>query len=121
MLTFARVYGPGVVYNPRTAWTGFHKVGRSDASLRDAMVATYVTITGDAPLICLRGVVSEGAHELLDAFGLPWPERTLTYSNAEEYEQILVQCVAGNRRMVFQHAHPRIPASTRSTGSLASC
>lgn len=109
MLSFARVYGPDVVHNPRAAWNGYHMLRRGDEAMRDAAVSPYVSITGGSTLICPRASVTLEARSLVTGAGLPWPEQTLTYSTAEEYGQILRDCAALGRRLVFQHAHPADP------------
>ena len=64
MLTFARVYGPEVVYNPRAAWNGFHMLRRGDESPRDMFATAFVTITGGAPFICFRSALTDAARGL---------------------------------------------------------
>jgi len=86
---------------------------RGDPSIRDTFSALFVTTTGGAPLICFRGVVTEAARALITGAGLPWPERALPYSNAEEYQAVLSECAERGVRVVFQHAHPSDPALDR--------
>ncbi len=109
MLTLARVYGPDVVQNPRSAWNGYHMLRRGDEAVRDVAACTYVSITGGATLICPLAAVTPEARDLVSGAGLPWPDQALTYSTAEEYGHVLRDGVRPGRRVAFHHAHPADP------------
>lgn len=108
-LTFARVFGPDVVHNPRVAWNGYHMLRRGDEAIRDMAPTGYVTITGGSPMICPRSGLTDAARDLMTSAGLPWPEQTLPYTTAAEYQEVLRGCVTRSRRVAFEHAHPTDP------------
>lgn len=110
MLTFARVYGPDVTYNPRTAWSGFHLLRRGDESVRDAAPSAYVSLTGGAPLLIFRAALTDGARALVTGAGLPWLEQAIPYGDEAEYTARLRERSARPRSVVFHHAHPPDPS-----------
>ena len=110
MLDFARVYGPAVTYNPRTAWSGYHMLRRGDESVRDAYASWHVTLTGGVPTLLFRGSCSERARDLVTGAGLPWPKQALPYADQGEYLAILRERAARPRSVVFQNAHPPDPS-----------
>jgi hypothetical protein len=109
VLDFARVYGPGITYNPRTAWSGYHMLRRGDESVRDAYASWHVTLTGGTPTIIFQGSCSERARAFVTGAGLPWPEQALPYADQAEYTTILRERAARPRSVVFQNAHPPDP------------
>lgn len=108
MLTLARVYGPEVVYNPRSSWSGWHMLRRGDEAIRDAFPAGFVTLTGGLPLLIFHGSSRREARALVTGAGLPWPDNLLEYGNEAEFLALLHR--AAPRRLVFQNAHPPDPS-----------
>ena len=109
MLDFARVYGPGVTYNPRTAWNGYHMLRRGDESVRDAIGSWLATIAGSTPTLLFRGTVADRARALVTGAGLPWLENALEYSDEAQYNTLLRDRASRHRSIVFQNAHPADP------------
>ena len=110
MLTFARVYGPDITYNPRTAWSGYHLLRRGDESVRDAAPSAFVSLTGGAPLLIFRASLTDGARALVTGAGLPWVEHAIPYSDQAEYTERLRECAKRPRSVVFHHVHPPDPS-----------
>ena len=113
MFDFARVYGPGVTYNPRVAWSGYHMLRRGDESTRDANASNYVTLTGDTPTLIPRGALSETIRALIIEAGLPWLEHAVPYDDEAEYT-VRLREHAARSRVVFQHAHAPDPLLDRA-------
>jgi len=106
VLTLADLYGPGVVYNPRTSWDGHHMLRRGDDSVRDVMSGTVVTYSGRAELVCARAALPAAMRELAGIAGISCSETPLFYNTAEEFASVLRSAIERGNRIAFQHVHP---------------
>ena len=102
-LTLEEVYGPGVVFAVRASWRGDSYLSWPQTSIRDAGTGNGLTLAGNCPIVCSRGVLQPRARELISAAGLPWASRILSYSNRDEFEAVLRQLVDEGRTVAFTY------------------
>jgi hypothetical protein len=99
-------------YNSNTSYVrpGWLQGGRP---LRDFRTGDHMTVAGDVPVICNRGVTAPAGLDLLREAGFDLSRR-LEYRDPASYADLLAELSSDGEKAVFQHAHPAEEFPARS-------
>ncbi len=104
-LTIASLYGEECIYSPKLYSTDYSHFSSDILSL-EALTGRELAVSGNIPVICHKGSVTEAGMRLLKKAGLELPANLYTYQNEMEYVQILKDLESLGQSVIFQYPHP---------------
>ena len=78
----------------------------SGIAFLNALTGGQLTLAGEMPVLCSRGVSTPPVLQLLRDAGLPIPSHLCKFSTSEEYLDQLRMLSKSGQRIVLNHAHP---------------
>lgn len=100
------------IYNAKLYAKDYNHFSTDQASL-EALTGRELGVLGEIPAICHAATVTEPALSLLKKAGLQLPSERYTYSNDNEYLQLLKKLEGAEKRIIFQYPQPSDEVSSK--------
>ncbi len=105
LMTMAEIYGKDLFYSPRIPSNMSDWLPQDEATI-DSLTAGQLTIMGELPVLCARGVSTRAGLQLLETAGLPVPASCYQYADGQDYFDMLSGLISVlGSSVAVQHVH----------------